>query len=230
MASVSAPEAFSAKFSARRASAAPNADAARAYRLRAPTGLPSAFSGRARQDRIPCEAAWASNSGRQHGHLVQELLDALGAEQGAVQILEIPRVGAFRCDIFSAVVIHRHTHLVDTRPAPSGIIFGFDLLPLASKSNVAARGAGRDQGRHGRGAGSGPAGLPAGVDAVRLQRVVSAMNRWWGGVMPLLSILAGRGPPASAPRRPPRPSASSRRRPGPCRSPARRGRPGRSRH
>src|SRR5271165_6233762 len=64
MASVSAPEAFSAKFSARRASAGPNADAARAYRLRAPTGLPSAFSGRARQDRIPCEAACASNSGQ----------------------------------------------------------------------------------------------------------------------------------------------------------------------
>jgi len=43
MASVSAPEAFSAKFSARRASATPNAEAPRAYRLRAPTGLPSAL-------------------------------------------------------------------------------------------------------------------------------------------------------------------------------------------
>src|SRR6266566_6866674 len=64
MASESAPEAFSAKFSARRASAVPNADAWCEYRLRAPTGLPSAFSGRARHDRIPCEAAWASNSGQ----------------------------------------------------------------------------------------------------------------------------------------------------------------------
>ena len=48
MASESAPEAFSAKFSARRASAEPNAEAWREYRLRAPPGLPSAFSGRAR--------------------------------------------------------------------------------------------------------------------------------------------------------------------------------------
>ena len=64
MASESAPEALSAKLSARRASATPNADASREYRLSAPTGLPSAFSGRARHDRTPCEAACASNSGQ----------------------------------------------------------------------------------------------------------------------------------------------------------------------
>ena len=40
-----------------------NADAWRAYKLRAPTGLPSACNGRARQDRIPCAAACASKSG-----------------------------------------------------------------------------------------------------------------------------------------------------------------------
>src|SRR5689334_17223080 len=73
MASESAPEAFSAKFSARRASAAPNADAWRAYRLRAPTGLPSAFSGRARQERIPCEAACASNSGQRAFSMVSAM-------------------------------------------------------------------------------------------------------------------------------------------------------------
>ena len=46
----------------------------------------------------------------------------------------------------------------------------------------------------------------------------------------LISSLDGRGPPGSAPRRPPRPAASSRRRPAPCRTPARPGRPGWSRH
>ena len=161
MASESAPEAFSAKFSARRASAAPNADAWREYRLRAPTGLPSAFSGRARHDRIavrgrlglelgparlfrgvldahhvavphgmqarpvvefvlhlvhprrdlvaarhgdrppaglhrhPARQPAADQAGRHHRHLVQELLDALGAEQRAVQFPEVSGVSDF---------------------------------------------------------------------------------------------------------------------------------------
>jgi hypothetical protein len=60
---VSAPEAFSAKFSARRASAAPKAEAVRAYKLMAPMDRPSAVSGSARQDRIPWAAARSSNSG-----------------------------------------------------------------------------------------------------------------------------------------------------------------------
>src|SRR5215467_13357182 len=63
IASASAPEAFSAKFSARRVFAGPNAAAVRAYRLSAPTGLPSAISGSARHDRIPCVAACSSNLG-----------------------------------------------------------------------------------------------------------------------------------------------------------------------
>src|SRR5204862_7784853 len=77
IASESAPEAFSAKFSARRAAAVPNADAWREYRLRAPTGLPSAFSGRARHDRIPCEAAWASHSGPHDLSVVSSMIITL---------------------------------------------------------------------------------------------------------------------------------------------------------
>ena len=57
MASVRAPDAFSAKSAARWASAAPNADASRAYRLRAPTRRPSDLSGSARHDRMPWAAA-----------------------------------------------------------------------------------------------------------------------------------------------------------------------------
>jgi hypothetical protein len=82
--------------------------------------------------------AAADQAGRQHGHLVQELLDALGAEQGTVQILEILRIGIFRCDFYSEIFIHRHPDPMDTRPAHPGIIFVFGLLPFASKSNVGA--------------------------------------------------------------------------------------------
>ena len=64
MASVRAPDAFSAKSAARWASAAPNADASRAYKLRAPIRLPSDSRGSARHDRMPWEAARRSNSGQ----------------------------------------------------------------------------------------------------------------------------------------------------------------------
>jgi hypothetical protein len=64
MASVSAPEAFSANSAARRASAVPKAEASRAYRLRAPTRRSRELSGSARHDRMPWEAARLSNSGQ----------------------------------------------------------------------------------------------------------------------------------------------------------------------
>jgi hypothetical protein len=86
----------------------------------------------------PARQAAADQAGRQHGHLVQELLDTLGAEQGAVQVLEILRIGIFRCAIYSEIFIHRHPHLMETRPAHPGIIFVFGLLPFASKSNFGA--------------------------------------------------------------------------------------------
>src|SRR5438876_2307416 len=74
MASESAPEAFSAKFSARRASAAPNADAWREYRLSAPTGLPSAISGRARHDPSSSRSEEHTSELQSPVHLVCRLL------------------------------------------------------------------------------------------------------------------------------------------------------------
>jgi hypothetical protein len=47
---------------------------------------------------------------------VQELLDALAADQRAVQFPKIHRAGEFRHDICSEFSAHSHTHRMDTRP------------------------------------------------------------------------------------------------------------------
>jgi len=94
--------------------------------------------------RHPARQAAAHQSRRLHGHLVQELLDALGAEQCAVQFPEIFRVGEFRCDVCSCFSRHQHTHLMDTHPAYPGVRLVLELLPVASDSNA---GVGRNRSR-----------------------------------------------------------------------------------
>jgi hypothetical protein len=74
MASVRAPEAFSANAAARRACSAPKADARRAYRFRAPTRAPPEVSGNARHERIPWAAARCSNSGHRALSVVSSIV------------------------------------------------------------------------------------------------------------------------------------------------------------
>ena len=56
--------------------------------------------------RHPAGQPAAHQPGRHHGHFVQELLDALGTEQRAVQFPEIAAVS----DYFSVFSRHSHSH------------------------------------------------------------------------------------------------------------------------